>query len=249
MLKKERQALILREVNIHNKVILSDLSQKLSVSEDTVRRDIQELSDAGRLIKVRGGALSRSYQVYSYKEHDIYAYQEKTIIARKAISLLRDGMLVLISGGSTNLELARILPPDLKVTFLTVSLTTAMQLVEHPSSETIFIGGQLSKTAQVSIGGEVVQNLNDFIPDICLIGVNGIDVSEGLTENDWEVATLKKTMIRVSRKVVALSIAEKLNSVQKIKVCGANQIDYLITELSPEHEALVPYRKAGMEIL
>jgi DeoR/GlpR family transcriptional regulator of sugar metabolism len=249
MLKKERQALILREVNIHNKVILSDLSQKLSVSEDTVRRDIQELSDAGRLIKVRGGALSRSYQVYSYKEHDIYAYQEKTIIARKAISLLRDGMLVLISGGSTNLELARILPPDLKVTFLTVSLTTAMQLVEHPSSETIFIGGQLSKTAQVSIGGEVVQNLNDFIPDICLIGVNGIDVSEGLTENDWEVATLKKTMIRVSRKVVALSIAEKLNSVQKIKVCGVNQIDYLITELSPEHEALVPYRKAGMEIL
>ena len=249
MLKKERQALILREVNIHNKVILSDLSQKLSVSEDTVRRDIQELSDAGRLIKVRGGALSRSYQVYSYKEHDIYAYQEKTIIARKAISLLRDGMLVLISGGSTNLELARILPPDLKVTFLTVSLTTAMQLVEHPSSETIFIGGQLSKTAQVSIGGEVVQNLNDFIPDICLIGVNGIDVSEGLTENDWEVATLKKTMIRVSRKVVALSIAEKLNSVQKIKVCGVNQIDYLITELSPEHEALVPYRKAGIEIL
>lgn len=249
MLKKERQALILREVNIHNKVILSDLSQKLSVSEDTVRRDIQELSDAGRLIKVRGGALSRSYQVYSYKEHDIYAYQEKTIIARKAISLLRDGMLVLISGGSTNLELARILPPDLKVTFLTVSLTTAMQLIEHPSSETIFIGGQLSKTAQVSVGGEVVQNLNDFIPDICLIGVNGIDVTEGLTENDWEVATLKKTMIRVSRKVVALSIAEKLNSIQKIKVCGVNQIDYLITELSPEHEVLVPYRKAGLEIL
>lgn len=249
MLKKERQALILREVNIHNKVILSDLSQKLEVSEDTVRRDIQELSDAGRVIKVRGGALSKSYQVYTYKEHDIYAYQEKTIIARKAITLLRDGMLVLISGGSTNLELARILPSDLKVTFLTVSLTTALQLMEHPSSETIFIGGQLSKTAQISVGGEVVQSLNDFIPDLCLIGVNGIDVQEGLTENDWEVATIKKTMIRVSRKVVALSITEKLNSVQKIKVYGANQIDYLITELNPEHESLAAYRELGMTVL
>ncbi|MBV6429157.1 MAG: HTH-type transcriptional repressor GlcR [Haliscomenobacter sp.] len=249
MLKKERQALILREVNIHNKVILSDLSQKLNVSEDTVRRDIQELDEAEKLVKVRGGALSKSYQVYSYKEHDIYAYQEKTIIARKAISYLRDDMLVLISGGSTNLEVARILPPDLKVTFLTVSLTTAMQLMEHPSSETLFIGGHLSKTAQIAIGGEVVQALNDFRPDICLMGVNGIDAKEGLTENDWEVAAVKKTMIRVSQKVLALSIAEKLNSVQKIKVGGMNQIDTLITELDHEHEKLTPYRNSGVEVV
>ncbi|MFM8450502.1 MAG: DeoR/GlpR family DNA-binding transcription regulator [Haliscomenobacter sp.] len=249
MLKKERQALILREVNIHNKVILADLSQKLQVSEDTVRRDIQELADAGRIIKVRGGALSKSYQVYTYKEHDIYAYQEKTIIARKAISLLRDGMLVLISGGSTNLEIARILPPDLKVTFLTISLTTAMQLLEHPSSETIFIGGQLSKTAQIAVGGEVVQSLHEFIPDICFLGVNGIDTQEGLTENDWEVASIKKAMIRVSKKVYALSIAEKLNSVQKIKVGSVNQIDALITELAPEHELLTPYRNLGLHLL
>ncbi len=249
MLKKERQALILREVNIHNKVILSDLSQKLQVSEDTVRRDIQELHKAEKLVKVRGGALSKSYQVFSYKEHDIYAYQEKTIIARKAISYLRDDMLVLISGGSTNLELARILPPDLKVTFLTMSLTTAMQLMEHPSSETLFIGGHLSKTAQIAIGGEVVQTLNEFRPDICLLGVNGIDALEGLSENDWEVASVKKTMIRVSKKVVALSIAEKLDSVQKIKVCGMNQINTLITELDPEHEKLTPYRNSGVEVV
>lgn len=249
MLKKERQALVLREVNIHNKVILSDLSQKLEVSEDTIRRDIQELADAGKLIKVRGGALSKSYQVYSYKENEIYAYQEKTIIARKAISLMQDGMLVLISGGSTNLEIARILPPDLKVTFLTVSLSTAMQLMEHPSSDTIFIGGLLSKTAQISVGGEVVQALSEFRPDICLMGVNGIDAVEGITENDWEVATIKKAMIRSARKVVALSIAEKLNSVQKIRVCGLDDINLLITELSPEHQMFQPYKNAGLEVV
>ena len=75
MLKKERQALILREVNIHNKVVLNDLSVKLDVSEDTIRRDLQELADAGKIIKVRGGALSKSYHVFSYKENDIYAYE------------------------------------------------------------------------------------------------------------------------------------------------------------------------------
>ncbi|MDX2072432.1 MAG: DeoR/GlpR family DNA-binding transcription regulator [Haliscomenobacter sp.] len=249
MLKKERQALILREVNIHNKVVLTDLSIKLDVSEDTVRRDLQELADAGKVIKVRGGALSKSYHVYSYKENEIYAYQEKTIIARKAISLLREGMLVLISGGSTNLEIARILPPDLKVTFVTMSLTTAMQLLEHQGSETIFIGGHLSSAAGIAVGGEVVRTLKDIKPDICLMGVNGIDAIDGMTESDWEVVTIKKVMMESSKKVVALSIAEKLDSTQKIRVCGLEELDVLITELDPEHQKLNPYRNLGFEIM
>jgi DeoR/GlpR family transcriptional regulator of sugar metabolism len=248
MLKKERQALILREVNIHNKVVLNDLSVKLDVSEDTIRRDLQELADAGKIIKVRGGALSKSYHVFSYKENDIYAYEEKTIIARKAISLLRDGMLVLISGGSTNLEIARILPPELKITFLTVSLSTALKLMEHPNSDVIFLGGQISKTAGITVGAEVVQTLMDIRPDICLLGVNGIDPAEGLTESDWEVMTIKRAMIKASKKIIALSIAEKLGSVQKIRVCELADIDVLITEFDPLHEDLTTYREQGIEV-
>ncbi len=249
MLKEERQSLILREVNIHNKVLLSDLSLKLEVSEDTVRRDLQELSDAGKVIKVRGGALSKSYQMYSYRENDIYAYQEKTIIAGKVVSLLRDGMLVLISGGSTNLEIARILPPDLRVTFLTISLSTAMQLLEHPNSDVIFIGGQLSKTARISVGGEVVHALQQVRPDLCIMGTNGLDAVAGVTDSDWEVVTVKKAMIRASQKVLVHAIAEKLNSVQKIKVCGLDELNVLVTELSPENEVLAPYRQTGLELM
>jgi DeoR/GlpR family transcriptional regulator of sugar metabolism len=55
MLKKERQAYIIQQINIHNKVLSSDLSSQLDVSEDTVRRDLQELAEEGKLIKVHGG--------------------------------------------------------------------------------------------------------------------------------------------------------------------------------------------------
>jgi DeoR/GlpR family transcriptional regulator of sugar metabolism len=249
MLKEERQSLILREVNIHNKVLLSDLSIQLEVSEDTIRRDLQELSDAGKIIKVRGGALSTSYQMYSYRENDIYAYQEKTVIAGKVISLLRDGMLVLISGGSTNLEIARILPPDLRVTFLTVSLSTAMQLLDHPNSDVIFIGGQLSKTARISVGGEVVTTLQDLRPDLCIIGTNGLDSDAGITDSDWEVVTIKKAIIRASQKVLVHAISAKLNSVQKIKVCPLTDVDILVTELNPDHTSLDAYRAADVEMM
>lgn len=249
MLKEERQSLILREVNIHNKVLLSDLSLQLEVSEDTIRRDLQELSEAGKIIKVRGGALSTSYQMYSYRENDIYAYQEKTVIAGKVISLLRDGMLVLISGGSTNLEIARILPPDLRVTFLTVSLSTAMQLLDHPQSDVVFIGGQLSKTARISVGGEVVATLQDLRPDICIMGTNGLDADAGITDSDWEVVTIKKAMIRASQKVLVHAISAKLNSVQKIKVCPLSDVDILVTELNPDHTSLDAYRAADVEMM
>ncbi|MDX1943122.1 MAG: DeoR/GlpR family DNA-binding transcription regulator [Saprospiraceae bacterium] len=249
MLKEERKTLILREVNIHNKVLLTDLSQKFDVSEDTIRRDLQDLANSSKIIKVRGGALSKSYSAFSYHEQDIYAYKEKIVIAHKAVSLLQDGMLVLISGGSTNLEIARLVPLDLKVTFLTVSLSTAMQLLEHPSSETVFIGGQLSKSAKISVGGEVIGKLTEVRPDICFMGTNGIDASAGMTDSDWEVVTVKKAMIQASTKVVLCTISEKLNTVQKIKVCDMDRIDLLITELPPDSEALLPYHHSGVKIM
>jgi DeoR/GlpR family transcriptional regulator of sugar metabolism len=249
MLKNERQALILREVNVHNKVLHADLSEHLSVSEDTIRRDLQELADKDMLVKVRGGAISKSFHVYSYKESEIYAYREKTSIARKAVSLLQDGMLVLISGGTTNLEVARILPPDLKATFFTVSLPTAMQLAEHPSSETIFIGGRISGNAQIATGGEVVRKLMTLRPDLCLLGANGIDPVAGVTENDWEVVEVKQAMIAVSKKTAALAISEKLNSTQKMQVCRLEDLDYLITELEPSDHSLASYLHAGVKIM
>jgi DeoR/GlpR family transcriptional regulator of sugar metabolism len=61
MLKKERQAYILHQVNLHNKVLSSSLSVEISVSEDTIRRDLQELADEGKIIKVHGGALTPSF--------------------------------------------------------------------------------------------------------------------------------------------------------------------------------------------
>lgn len=70
----------------------------------------------------------------------------------------------------------------------------------------------------------------------------------GITDNDWEVVQLKKAMIESSKKVVCLSIAEKINSVQPIKVCGLDEIDLLITELPVTDPVLKPYLDAGVKV-
>ncbi|HEX2536326.1 MAG TPA: DeoR/GlpR family DNA-binding transcription regulator, partial [Chitinophagaceae bacterium] len=116
MLKKERQAFILHQVNLHNKVLSVDLSQQINVSEDTIRRDLNELSEMGKLIKVHGGALSPSFP-YALPQVPVYSSEKKKGIARKAAALIRDGMFVLTTGGTTIVELARALPPGLQATF------------------------------------------------------------------------------------------------------------------------------------
>jgi DeoR/GlpR family transcriptional regulator of sugar metabolism len=107
MLKIERQSFILHQVNLHNKVLSTDLSNQMKVSDDTIRRDIQQLAEEGKVIKFHGGALSPSFHNTHTSSNDVYAYQQKKIIAQKAVSLVTDGMFILTTGGTTIIEMAR----------------------------------------------------------------------------------------------------------------------------------------------
>jgi DeoR/GlpR family transcriptional regulator of sugar metabolism len=248
MLKRERQSFILRQVNLHNKVLSSDLSQEMDVSEDTIRRDLNELSDNGKVIKVHGGALSKSFHL-SLKSSNVYSLDKKKIIARKAADLIKDGMFVLTTGGTTIIEMAKALPPELSATFITVSLPAAYEYIHHPNIDVIFIGDKISKSAQISVGGEAISKIRQIKPDLCFIGTNAIDISHGLTDNDWEVVHVKKAMIESSQKVVSMVIAEKLNTFQRIRICEIGDIDILITELPLHDQLLLPYQQAGLEII
>ena len=87
----------------------------------------------------------------------------------------------------------------------------------------------------------VVNQLSDIQVDLCFLGANGISTEAGITDSDIEVVQVKKAMIKSAKRTVIVSIAEKLNSVQKMKVCNFNFIQYLITDLDPADETLKEY--------
>ena len=248
MLKKERQAYILHQVNLHNKVLSSSLCTEINVSEDTIRRDLQELSEEGKVIKVHGGALSHSFNQVYFSTNGVYSQNQKKTIAQKAISFISNGMFVLTSGGTTIIELARSLPPQLKATFISGSIPAILEYMHHPNIEVILIGDKISKNSKITVGSEAIAKIKQVKADICFLGTNAIDVNHGITDNDWEVVQLKKAMIESSKKVVCLSIAEKINSVQPIRVCGLDEIDLLITELPADDPVLKPYSDAGVNV-
>ena len=239
MLKKERQAQIIKQVNLHNKVLSSDLSLELNVSEDTIRRDLNELAQENIIVKVHGGALSKSYN-FTASQADTYAYDKKNIIAQKTISLFQNGMTILCSGGTTIRAIANQLPENLHITFFTVSPLIALELTEHSNTEVILLGGKLSNSSKISVGGEVVSKINEIKADLCILGINGFD-EDGISDSDYEVVQVKKAMIKASKKLITPIISEKLNSTLRLQVCWLNEVDYLITELSPDHKILEPF--------
>ncbi|MGN6249698.1 MAG: DeoR/GlpR family DNA-binding transcription regulator [Ginsengibacter sp.] len=249
MLKIDRQAFILHQVNLHNKVLSTDLSRQVKVSDDTIRRDIQQLADEGKIIKVHGGALSPSFHNTYSSTDDVYAYNQKKVIAQKATSLIKDGMFVFTTGGTTIIELARALPLELHATFISGSVPVLAEYIVHPNIEVIAIGDKISKDSKITVGLEAITKIKQLKVDLCILGVSAINLEEGVSDNDWEVVQIKKAMIEASKKLVCLTISEKINTRQPFQICETKKIDTLVTELSPKNLLLEPYQNAGINVL
>ncbi|MFT4030780.1 MAG: DeoR/GlpR family DNA-binding transcription regulator [Siphonobacter sp.] len=242
MLKEERLQFILTQINIHNKVLSSDLSVRLGVSEDTIRRDLSELVDNGQIIKVHGGAISKAFHYQTF-DREIYRREAKKEIARKALDLIKDEMIILMGGGTTMVELARMIPEKLHCTFFTISPVVALELAENPTIDVHVIAGKLSSSTQTMTGAQTIAQLADLSVDLCFLGTNSISVEDGVTDSDWEIVQVKKAMIKSAHETAMLSIAEKLNSRQKMKVCPLHELKYLITDLPSNDPMLSAYQQ------
>src|SRR5690554_3412162 len=126
MRKSKRQERILKEINLRNKVYSIELSEQFNVSHDTIRRDLYELAKEGKIIKVHGGAINKSFADPFNSEHVVYALDEKRKISAKVINLLKNNMVILTEGGTTVLEFAKLIPSSLKLTVITISPQVAI---------------------------------------------------------------------------------------------------------------------------
>jgi len=249
MLKEERHQMILNEIALHNRILLTDISEALNVSIDTIRRDVTKLDAENKLKKVHGGAIALGYANSNKQPEEVYAIEKKRTIAHKAIQQLRNGNIIIIHGGTTCLELARNIPPKLNLTCFTLSLPIAMELCKKPKIDVIFIGGTMAKESQIASGGQAIHNLSKIRADFGFVGTGYVDAEYGLTEFDWESVQVKIAVLNSSKKRVLLTISEKLNSSNRYKTCNLSDISTMITELNPDDEALDSIRESGVDLI
>jgi DeoR/GlpR family transcriptional regulator of sugar metabolism len=249
MLTVERRQHILETLRHDGKVLATELSVALHVSEDTIRRDLRELAEAGLLQRVHGGALPSSPASASYAARQQQAPSAKAAIARAAARLLRDGQVILLDGGTTTLQVAQHLPIDLRATVITNSPPIAVALAEHPEVEVILIGGRLYKRSLVTIGAATVEALRMVRADICMLGVCSLHPEAGISVPDLEEAHVKRAMIAGAAEVVALASAEKLGTAAPYIVGPLSELTHLVTERSVAEDSLAAYRALGVTVV
>lgn len=249
MIKAERLQQIIDHITKEGKVLLGDLSKLLNVSEDTVRRDIKELSDEGLLKAVRGGAVLHSPIPRHYRERENYDVSHKEIIAAKALKFIKDGQVIIFDAGTSALAVATNLPKEINITVITNNFPVANILEDHPNAEVIFVGGRLNKLSFSTMGHEAIQAIKNVRADICFLGICSIDLNIGVTGLNYEDSQIKKAMVETSKHIIALSTFEKLDTAENYYICAANELNTIITDIDPKEGNLQRYQEAGIEII
>lgn len=249
MLTAERKQLILEILQQEGKVYAPGLSQQMGVSEDTIRRDLRDLAEAGLLQRVHGGALLKSPAATTYAARQTQTPQAKNAIARAAASLVKSGQVVFLDGGTTTLQVANHLPADLRGTVITNSPPHATALAEHPHLDVILIGGRILKESLVTIGAGTVEAIREIRADICFLGVCCVHYEAGITIPNLEESYVKRAMIAASAEVVALASTEKLETVATFAVAPLSELTHLVTESTAPEAVLQRYQQLGIKTM
>lgn len=248
MLKEERHHYIVDRLHREGKILATDLVVQLNVSEDTIRRDLNELAEAGVLQRVHGGALPRIQSV-PYEQRMQETATAKVAIARAAAGLIHDGQVVIMDSGTTVHEIANQLPPELQATIITNSIPLAATLAHHPNVDVHILGGQLKKDAQATIGVPVIDALRQIRADLCFLGICSLHPEIGISVPDKEEAYIKRAMLEQAAEVIAVAEAAKLGTAAPYIVGPLNALTYLLTDDVLDEEALTLYRARGIIVV
>ena len=247
MLKEERLDFIITSLKSNQSVKLGQLSEALDVSEDTVRRDIEELAKNGLLTKVRGGAIPHSPNAHDFQERIHISENEKIAIARKALALIKPGDTILLDGGTTTYALAGLL--DQPLTVITNNVPAAALLAGRKNMEVIITGGRILSDSQVTAGANAIRLLEQSHVDLCFLGVCSLHEKIGVTSIDYFECEMKRAMVNCSDRIVALTGHDKIGTSEAYKICAIDKLDTIITEIDPGNELFEPYRQRNIQVL
>ena len=181
MVREKRFNYILEKLQNNSEVGFSELSSDLNVSEDTIRRDIDLLSDNGLLLKIRGGAIPRSHNPLSFKERIGHFQDDKEIIALKAQTLIKSGQTIFMDGGTSVYTLVSLLSTDIQLTVITNNTAIIPALSAYSGIELIVLGGHYLKESETIVGYQAIKMAENFQADLYFMGVCALDLQKGVT--------------------------------------------------------------------
>lgn len=241
MLAQQRQILILDEVRRVGAVKVSDLVERLSVSDMTIRRDLDVLAGRGLVEKVYGGATAltgRSTDEPGFEAKSDRQLPEKQAIANAAATLVRSGTAIGISAGTTTFALARCLVDVSDLTIVTNSIRVADVLSSPPRTDrTVVLTGGVRTPSDALVGPVAVHTLQTLHLDMVFLGVHGVAADTGLTTPNLNERETDRALIDAATQTVVLADHTKWNTVGICTIAALEEIDTMIVDDAMPREA------------
>ncbi|WP_435947310.1 DeoR/GlpR family DNA-binding transcription regulator [Dryocola sp. BD586] len=262
MLPIERHRQIMEELNLHGRVLVSELVKLCQVSQETIRRDLSLLERKGLLQRSHGGAVvAQKYQgnvaekSNNPNEHESTFRlrmnenpQAKTLIAKKALDFITPGDCILLDSSTTCWFLARQLP-DIELTVLTNSLHTVQTLATRSHIRTICLGGEYSAHNGDFNGVVAEQPLKDFLINKIFFSCSSLGNDGYLRSANENNAHLKQQMLMASERKYLLIDSVKFLRPSFARICHYREVDFLITDSLKDKELQQELAWNGVNII
>ncbi len=251
MIPAERRARIIDMVEERQAVRVSSLSEDLGVSGMTIRRDLERLEAEGVLVRTHGGAILKRRLVEEslYVERATTHTEEKRRIAESAAALIRPGETVFLSSGTTAAKVLSHVDPALEARVVTHNVG-AIQEAKGLRLEVILVGGLYRPRSNAVSGPLALEHISRFRASRMLLGVDGFDLTEGLTTPTVSMAGVERAMITQTRgDVVALADASKIGVVADVAICGFDRVDIVMVDDSVDRGVRDEITRRGLQCI
>lgn len=247
-----RQINLLAAVQAQGSVTVEHLAEKLGVTLQTVRRDVQRMADEGLLARFHGGVRvpGSTIENIAHRQRETLCAEGKNRIARAVAAAVPNDCALILNIGTTTEAIARALLRHSGLRVITNNLNVATILSANPKCEVIVVGGVVRGRDQGIVGEAAVDFIRQFKVDIAIIGISGIEDDGSLRDYDFREVKVSQTIISHAREVWLAADSSKFNRPAMVEVAHLNQIDRLFTDAPPPEPfpALLTEAQVRMEV-
>jgi len=232
-----RQILILEAVRARQSATVEELAETLGVTLQTVRRDVQRLSEKGLLMRFHGGvrAPSSTVENLAHNHRESLHSEGKARIARAVARQVPNHCSLILNIGTTTEAIAKALLHHQGLRVITNNLNVAAILCGNPDCEVIVVGGVVRSRDRGIVGEAAVDFIRQFRVDIAIIGISGIEADGSLRDFDYREVKVAQTIVEHAREVWLAADHSKFNRPAMVQLATLDQIDRLFTdEMPPE---------------
>ncbi len=235
MLAIERRNAILTRLSLEGKVVVSDLSREFSVTEETIRRDLEKLEQDGLARKTYGGAVkNENFNIdlpfHVRKQTNVASKQR---IAAQIGEMIHDGDYIMLDSSTTALCVIKNILDRKKITLITNSIEILIELCNKPDWVVVSTGGVLKEGGLSLVGYQAERMVEGFHVDLAVCSCKGIDADMGITDSNERDCEIKKAFFRSAKRKVLAVDSSKFDKASFVKVCSIADVDTVVTDRDP----------------